>query len=272
MYASIRFIKTSLISAILGLSTYSLNAQATLTSYTANGVDLVYSSVSDVTWTKDANLLGSLFASQGYNTVVNNILAVNPTISNTPNYFDGYSGTYTLRRNDFSSNGSVTWFGALAFINYLNNINYAGNNQWRLPSFVTFESGWNTPSNGNIKGNELTELFYQELNSKGAVDADGNYLPDHGILDLENKFDNEQKKLYWSSTELLTDYQRAWGLNMQDGLQLDVTKGDLFGVNYQVWAITNGQISAVPAPAAAWLFASGLPIIAVAKRRRRKCA
>ena len=42
------------------------NAQASLTSYNASGVDLVFSSVSDVTWTKDGNLLQTLGNTQGY--------------------------------------------------------------------------------------------------------------------------------------------------------------------------------------------------------------
>lgn len=69
----------------------SLNAHAELTSYNPNGVDLVYSSVSDVTWTKDANLLGSMIASRGFDTVVNEIIAASPIITNTPNGYSSYT-------------------------------------------------------------------------------------------------------------------------------------------------------------------------------------
>lgn len=63
-------IKLTLVTMSLALSVFSLSAHATLTSYSNSGKGLVYSTVSGFTWTKDGNLLGSLFASQGFNTVV----------------------------------------------------------------------------------------------------------------------------------------------------------------------------------------------------------
>ena len=144
-------LKSTIIVITLALTVFSHHAQAALSSYSVNGKDLVYSSESNVTWTKDGNLLGSLFASQGFNTVVNAILAANTSSSDN------------LSIDDFSSNGMATWFGAMAYVNYLNSIHYAGNNQWRLPTFSTQTAGFNTPSNGTVAGNELSELFYQEL-------------------------------------------------------------------------------------------------------------
>lgn len=147
-----------------GILLAATQAQAALTGYTSNGVDVVYSSVSDVTWTKDANLLGTLFATQGFSTVVNNILAVSPTISNTPN---GYSptGTYTLNSVDFRSDGRTSRFGAKAFINYLNSTNYGGSTQWCLQTIAiqTRDTFYNIVGNGSIAGDEYSELYYQEL-------------------------------------------------------------------------------------------------------------
>lgn len=265
MYASIRFIKTSLISAILGLSTYSLNAQATLTSYTANGVDLVYSSVSDVTWTKDGNLLGSLIAASidadgnGTKDVIDAILALTPSIATQP--IPGYlpDGIYNITSNELDNYGNTTWFGAVAFVNYLNSISYGGSNSWYLPTVETTIIGYNTDNNGFAKGDELVELYYQELGNPGAPVY-------YGFKDPLNKFINEGRA-YWSGTSYAPNPYDAWFLETWTGYQ---------GINSDVfmyaWAVTSGQISAVPAPAAAWLFASGLPIIAVAKRRRKKCA
>ncbi|MDP8568973.1 Lcl domain-containing protein [Methylophilus aquaticus] len=229
-------------------------AHATLTSYTSNGVDVVYSSVSDVTWTKDANLLGSMIASQGFSTVVNNILAVSPAISNTPNYFSP-TGTYTLTISDFSSNGRVSWFGAMAFINYLNSNNYAGSNQWRLPTVVNTAFGYNTATNGTAAGDELVELFSSELGGK-----EWSNIPDTAT------FDNEQASVYWSGAEYARDSRYAYNFDTSIGHQYDDDKSYLF----YAWAVSPGQISAVPAPPAAWLFGSGLLGVAGFARRKIK--
>lgn len=246
-------IKAFLISTTLALSAFSLNAQATLTSYTANGKDLVYSSVSNVTWTKDGNLLGTLFASQGFNTVVNAIIAASPTISNTPNVINP-SGTYSLSANDFSSDGITTWFGALAYVNYLNSINYAGSNKWYLPTVANTTFGFNTATNGIAKGDELPELFYAELGGTA-----GRNIPNTPT------FDNEQASNYWSGTEYAPDPGSAWGFDTFNGGQSRYGKSLLF----YAWAVSPGQIAAVPEPEFGAMLLLGLGMVAFASRRRR---
>jgi hypothetical protein len=120
----------SLKKAILAASVLSVsfNANAALTSYTgAGGVGLVYSSVSDVTWTQDANLFKTLYD------VDNNLVSQIAIVS--PSYNDPSWGLQVIDANDFdTSNGRMTWWGGIAFTKYLNMVNYGGSNQWRLPS------------------------------------------------------------------------------------------------------------------------------------------
>jgi hypothetical protein len=68
------------------LSLATLAAEATLTrGYAiADGQPVVYSSISDITWTGDANFLGALMTNQGCSAVVNAIIAASPTITDTP--------------------------------------------------------------------------------------------------------------------------------------------------------------------------------------------
>ena len=50
-------------------------------------------------------------------------------------------GTHTLSSaSDFAAGGQVSWWGAKAYMNYLNSINYNGVNSWRLAA--------NNPING----------------------------------------------------------------------------------------------------------------------------
>lgn len=274
--------KFYLTATALSLSALSLNTQATLTSYTANGVDLVYSSVSDVTWTKDGNLLGSMMASQGFNNVVNTIIASSPIIIDTPNSANP-SGVYTLQTTDFLNGGASTWWGAKAFINYLNATKYAGSASWRLPSvtdtstpgcnfgFNGTDCGYNGTTNGTVDGDEFSELFYSELGSKGALDISGNFQPEHGFNDPDNQFTNKRfSSPYWTGTEDTLESLAALYFYLSSGQpDTDFPKTQ----SLYSWAISDGQItnvSTVPLPATAWLFITGLPIIgAVARQKKR---
>ena len=240
------------LAAVLGVA--ASGAQAALTSYSAGGVGLVYSSAANVTWTKDANLLGSMIAAQGYTSVVNAILAAVPSVSDTPNAYDtpSQSGVHTMSVADFSAStpGWVSWFGAQAFAGYLNSIAYAGSTQWRMPLAPA------APQYGyNQTGGELGKLFYTEL---------GGFL---GIaIPNTASFDNEQAYVYWTSSERAGSALEAWNFFTVNGYQDASGKPG----TYYAWAVTPGQVSppAVPLPAGVWLMGSGLLGLVCMRRRR----
>lgn len=248
-------IKKGILAASIAL--ISFNAHATLTSYNPNGVDLVYSSVSNVTWTKDGNLLGSLFATQGFNTVVNAIIAASPTISNTPNYFSP-TGTYTLTTSDFSSNGSTTWFGALGYVNYLNSISYGGSNQWYLPTDAYTSSGYNTLANGTAKGDELLELFFHELS------YDTTWWRDSPKTAA---FDNVQDNVYWYGTEYSNVPVDVMFFGASNGYHSYTRKNGL----WYAWAVSPGQVTAaVPEPKNLAMLLAGLGLVGATVRRNKQ--
>ncbi|OHX37837.1 hypothetical protein BJL95_04495 [Methylomonas sp. LWB] len=225
------------------------NAHATLTSYTGvDGVGLVYSSIADVTWTQDANLFGTLTADNPnlINTIISNIGSIYSPVNNT---------NHTLTSVDFGStvggNGYLTWFGAQAFIQYLNNINYGGSNQWMLPS-----AGSNPQSGYNINNTAFEKLFYNELGGARSYN-----IPN------TDTFTNERTYAYWLDTEDTSNTDYAWLFFTNRGYQgnyLNNFKGF-------AWAISPGQISTVvpvPLPSAAWFMGSGLLGLAGMKRRR----
>jgi hypothetical protein len=81
----------------------------------------------NIIFTQDANLLGTMegTTTTSYNTVVAAIIAANKgTIADSPDYFDGLSKSYTLTAADFQPGGQVDYYGAIAFVKYLNSIHY----------------------------------------------------------------------------------------------------------------------------------------------------
>jgi hypothetical protein len=224
-----------LISAGLLLSLITPTAEASLTVGVADGKDIVYSSGTNVSWTADANLLATMMSAQGFNTVVNAIISASPIVYDTPNYFDGsynhyvsYSGSYTISTSDFGTTGTVTW----------------------LPTTPDSDS-----SGGFNKTNsQMGELFYNEL---GGIA--GNSIPN------SNYFSNVQAYLYWSSTEYSSDpkYMYSWLFNTFTGNQGATFKS----YQYYAWAVSPGNIAAVPVPSALLLFGTGLLGLLSLKRR-----
>ena len=241
----------------------SVNANATLTSVD-NGLG-VYDSGINVTWTSDANLLGTMEANaiadgdaNASNLITAIINASGGVIHDTPNYYDGsynnndtYSGSYALSAADFTTTGTVQgeadWWGQQAFVHYLDTINYGGSNQWALPTKAGQNYGY------NITNSQLGELFYSELGGTA-----GNAMPANSLFFNEQVF-----AAYWSGTEYFPNPDYAWDFNAYNGYQIN------YGKYYQfyAWAVSPGQVNAVPVPGAVWLFGSGIIGMLGLKRR-----
>jgi hypothetical protein len=218
-----------------------------------NGSGLIFDTALNITWVQDANLLGTM---EGRNpNLVTDIISTIKFIHDTPSYYDTtpYSGSHTLSINDFGNNGSVDWYGAQAFVAYLNVKSYEGSTHWGLPT---------TPDNvGNgyyITSSQLGELFYSEL---GAVS--GGVIP-------SGSFINVQSAVYWSTNEYIysTIWQgvglaseTAWDFRTFDGLHSvsDKTTSSNIYFNWYAWVVSPGDIIApVPVPSAICLFGSFL--------------
>ncbi len=216
------------VGALLSVSTF--NAQASLTGYTVNGVGLVYSSVSDVTWTKDANLFQTIFWT--------NSNLINQLTTLTPSYDDNSWGVQTIDSSHFDGNGTMTWWAAKAFVNYLNSIFYGGSNQWRLPTSNAI------PGYNGTAGNELGQLFYNELGGTA-----GSQIPKTIF------FVNQQSILnYWTGAEYASSPTQAWLFGNFTGNQ----GFDYKNSRYYAWAVSPGRVAAVPLPAASWFMINGL--------------
>ncbi len=235
----------TLLAVGLLMSLTTLTAEASLTSYTGvGGVGLVYSSVSNVTWTQDANLFKTLYDAN--NNLINLITAVTPSY-NDPSYLGAQAIGDGGAIDDFdTSTGRLSWWGAKAFTNYLNNINYAGSNQWRLPSS-------NAIIGYNQTGSQFGQLFYTELGGTA-----GNKIP------YTANFTNEQASVYWLAQEYAAYPDLAWGFSTDNGIQGIINNKSN---QYYAWAVSPGQVSAVPVPGAIWLMGTGLLGLLGLKRR-----
>ncbi|HYN77971.1 MAG TPA: DUF1566 domain-containing protein [Lamprocystis sp. (in: g-proteobacteria)] len=237
-------------------------AHAMLVSDTSSGVNLVYDQDRDLTWVADANLFRTQYTAD--NTTVGKIIAAVPTVA------DSYSGPHTVVVGDFDTgSGTMTWWGATAWIQWLGRIGYGGASDWRLPATAQPDTtcqyqdnlGSGFPLQGygsNCTGSDLGHLFYTE----GGLTA-GDSILDSTILD--DHFANMQSYAYWSGTEFAPVPFGAWYFLTDRGYQnRDGKGGQIYG-----WAVRPGQVAAAPLPATGLLMALGLLALGVSRRGRR---
>ena len=265
-----------LLVAGLLLSLTTLTAEASSNSYNANGVDLVRMQGADfdVSFTKDGNLFQTLAASNA--NLVSQIAAVTQT------YNDPFWGLQTIDAGDFNtSTGTMSWWGGKAFVNYLNNISYGGSNQWSLPGWTdTGAVGVQCNNNGgdcgynvNPSSSPLAQLYYGELAKKARFNTSNESQNGSGIFGNNGAqvaggavgpFINVQSSRYWLGTEYEQDPVNAWHFITGTGYQTYVSDKRW---NLYAWAVSPGQVAAVPVPGAVWLMGSGLLGMVSLKRR-----
>lgn len=260
---------------------FSLNAEAALYN---RGNGLVYDSDLNVTWSKDVQLFRTMANNSGnaeafIDAVIN---ANNGVIHETPWVDDVsgltiYDGNYQLAQGDFTVTGFLNWRGAQAFVGYLNQTHYQGFTDWRLPNVnpvngVNFnhnlsfdgstDHGWGIIS----KNSELAYLFNVELQG-----SEAGVFQDSANGNVADNFLNVSTS--WSGTEYgVTDpinnpwlYSDAFLLNTANGGAQAISDKNQ---KMYAWILRTGDVTAVPVPAAAWLFGSTILGFAGLKRRK----
>ncbi len=158
--------------------------------------------------------------------------------------------------SNMNLNGPMTWADANTWIATLNTNNYAGHNDWRLPTL--------NPS--DTIGGELSNLFVTDLGNKdgeSVLTQTGDTAEQIANLAL---FSNVQSYYYWSGTEYAANPTLAWYFRTYDnGQGLDYKSDALYAV-----AVRPGDVAAsVPEPQTLALVSMALGIAGLVAMKRR---
>ena len=192
------------------------------------GGQAVYDTDLNVTWTADGNLAAS-------------------------NTF-GVAG--------INNDGSLTWYTANDWVAAMNDANYLGFNDWRMPITLVPDPSCDTPDQAlgdNCVGSELGHLFYVALGASADTPATVSGDP----TELA-KFMNIQTRIYWSGTEATMEgFARLF--SFANGLQSFLNKDAPAAIH--VWAVRPGDVGVIPLPATLWLFGPALALLGWVRRR-----
>ena len=211
-----------LLAAVLALGLPALSARAELVT---QGVGILDTKL-NVIWTKDANLLATLEGSTpaSYSALVTAIIAANNgTIEDVKNFYDGDSKKYVLSASDFGTGGTADYWGAIAFVHYLNKIHYGGSSGWALPS-ITEDAALGYNQTGNAFG----ELYYTELGA-----AAGSTIPNGPFINIQT---GTGLAGYWFAESYDLNANFAWFFSTTWGYQFFTHK---IYQNY-VWPVRPG--------------------------------
>jgi hypothetical protein len=178
----------------------------------------------------------------------------------------------------YDTNGRMTWDQANAWAAGLDIDGVAGADGWRLPDTIDVGNDGYTYTNiyqgvdygFNITTHsEMSNMFYNVLGNTAWYDtsgvATGCTVPDYCLTNT-GSFSNLQSMDYWSATEYALSAGRGWLFGMIDGFQSTADKG----YGGYAWLVQSGDVSAVPVPAAVWLFGSGLiGLLGVARCKKK---
>lgn len=153
--------------------------------------------------------------------------------------------------------GTMSWVNANT---WAQSLLVGGYSDWRLPTTSEVDSSCTADSAGNTQaassegyncsGSEMGHLFYNELSGVAGSSIRTNASPALSLFSMD-----QPALVFWSGTEWGHNPEpNAWWFRFGDGQQGASAKS----ATYSAIAVRNGDVSSVPAPAAVWLFGSGL--------------
>lgn len=159
---------------------------------------------------------------------------------------------------------------------------------WRLPAVnpvngVSFnynqslngstDRAYNVSAPGSVfaggKGSEIAYLFYNTLGNKSLCKPETSTFgcdgPQPGWGELKSgPFSNMSANLYWTGTAYAPRPGEAWNIDFNFGAQ----SSNLMGAGMYAWAVTQGDVAAVPEADTWAMLLAGLGLLGLAARRR----
>jgi len=179
------------------------------------------------------------------------------------------------KTSGYHSDGRMSWDQAKT---WAAGLGISGVTGWRLANTVDVNNNGQSYTNiyqgvdygYNITTHsELSNMFYNVLGNTAYYDTSGISTgcstPPNFCLTNTGPFSNLKAGTFWSATRYVPGTTYVWNFNTSDGFQ---------GYNVEIggsyaWAVKSGDVSAVPIPAALWLFGSGLiGLIGVARKKK----
>ena len=169
---------------------------------------------------------------------------------------------------------TMTWDDANAWVTGLD---VAGVTGWRLPSVIDVGNDGETFGGNIYQGvdagynitthSELSNMYYNVLGNIADFDIAGT-VQDGGLANRDPFGTTLKWGYYWTGTAYAPQTANdAWYFHTSSGLQSSGAQINTF----YAWAVQSGDVSAVPVPAAVWLFGSGLLGLVAVARRKKVC-
>jgi hypothetical protein len=217
------------------------------------GNGLINHPAANLTWVSDANLF--LTMSTADPTLVAKVVTAwtdgpIPTLA-------GDGSTHTIIATDLDpATGKMNWYGARAWVNYLNVTHYKGYSDWRLPEVGTasLQTGGClvcVPSDGfAVDSSEWWRLYFEELGGTEHVPIASSNNGSYAL------FQNIEGVAFWGNAQngTTTVLFRDGGEQISDQTSV---------VGYRAWTVRAGQSVADPPLAPYIQFSPGNPIFGV---------
>jgi hypothetical protein len=167
--------------------------------------------------------------------------------------------------------GGLAYYDNVADLTWLTDANATGTamywddaSSWAAGLDVAGVTGWRLPDADtcfgyNCTGSEMGNLFYNVLGGSAGSPISTTHNANYEV------FINLQDGSYWSGAEIAGSTCCAGMFMFNSGYQSTLNKSN----SLLAWAVHSGDVSAVPVPASALLFGSGLfGLIAMARRSK----